>query len=264
MIAAAIIICACSAAALAVLFRIRRDCMLAHRRFVEATLPRLASAWSLQPCSVRPSFQDLMPGRALSLLRFMADLRRGSRLRWVNRTDTTMFFGCMKMHTILFIPEDGYNLPMLSIDIIFAGRRRVFVIEIIDTAGMADEYLQGQYDALLKLKPPADLMAEMPVTYWYKDLLPACSIHARLDAGSDDLMYATYCAYLDAYAAMVRDAQPAAENTAAVVRDRQRWYVRSLIDHGGPAVDVLAKLLGRDRARAYIFSTMFGYDEQGN
>lgn len=37
MIAACIIIIAGIAAALAVLFRMRRDCMLAHRRFVEAT-----------------------------------------------------------------------------------------------------------------------------------------------------------------------------------------------------------------------------------
>lgn len=242
-------------------YRMRRMSMRAHRRFVEATLPRLDSAYSLQPCTVRPDFQDLRPGRALGLLRFLADLRRGSRLRWVNRTDTTMLFGCMKMHTILFIPECGYNLPMLSIDIIFAGLRRVFVVEIIDAAGIPDELLNRHYLAMLRLKPPPDVMPEYPVTYWYRDLLAACSIHARLDAGSDDLMLVAYCAYLDAYARMVRDAQPAPDDTAEIMRNRQRWYVQSLIDHGGPAVDVLAKLLGRALARDYIWSTMFGYDD---
>lgn len=261
MVAAIMIAGAAVAAVALFLFRMRQSCMQAHRRFVDATLAHLDSAYSLQPCRVRPDFQDLRPGRAVGLLRFLADLRRGSRFRWVNRTDTTMLLGCMKMHTILFIPDFGYNLPMLSIDIIFAGRRRVFVVEIIDSAGIADEYLQGHYGAMLKLKPSADRMPEMPVTYWYKDILPECSIHARLGQEDDDLMYAAYCAYLEAYAAMVRDAQPAPESIAAVVRDKQHWYVQSLLDHGGPAVDVLAKLLGRDRARAYIWSTMFGYDE---
>lgn len=260
MIAALLVIIALFAAAIVYCFRMRRASTRCHRRFVEATLPRLDTAYSLEPCAVRPDFQDLRPGRALGLLRFLADLRRGSRLRWVNRTDTTMLFGCMKMHTILFIPECGYNLPMLSIDIIFAGSRRVFVVEVIDTAGIPDEHLQWHYQAMLRLKPPPDVMPEYPVAYWYRDLLAACSIHARLDARSDELMLVAYCAYLDAYARMVRDAQPAPQDIAEIMRSRQHWYVQSLIDHGGPAVDVLARLLGRDRAREYIWSTMFGYD----
>lgn len=260
MIAVALVVSACVAVGVTFVYRLRRSNMAAHRRIVEATLPHLDSTYVLEPCTVRPDFQDLRPGRAAGLLRFLADLRRGSRFRWVNRTDTTMLLGCMKMHTLLFIPDYGYNLPMLSIDIIFAGRRRVFIIEIIDTAGIADEYLQGHYAAMLALKPPADKLPEMPVTYWYKGLLPACSIHARLDASADDLMCETYSAYLEAYAAMVKGARPAAEATAALVRDKQRGYVQSLLDHGGPAVDVLAKLLGRERGRQYVLSTMFGYD----
>jgi len=261
MLAASIIVCVALAAAAVFLCRMRKSSMQAHRRFDDAALAHLDSADSLQPCRVRPDFQDLRPGRAVGLLRFLADLRRGSRFRWVNRTDTTMLLGCMKMHTILFIPDFCYNLPMLSIDIIFAGRRRVFVIEIIDTAGIADEYLQRQYQAMLRLKPPADRMPEMPVTYWYKDILAVCSIHARLGEEDDDLVYAAYRAYLEAYAAMVRDAQPAPESIAAVVSDKQHGYVQNLLDHGGPAVDVLAKLLGRNRARQYVWTTMFGYDE---
>jgi hypothetical protein len=212
---------------------------------------------------VRPEFQNLRPGRALGLLRFRADLRRGGPFRWVNHTDTTMLFGCMKMHTFLFIPEADYNLPMMSIDVIFTYSRRVFVIEIIDPAQIENEYLQKHYQSMLKLKPPSDVMPEKEVTYWYKDILAECSIHTTLDVKDDELMFTTYCAYLDAYAAMVRGAQPAPES-ADMVRDRQHWYVQSLIDSGGPAVDMLAKLLGQTRALAYIWSTMFGYDEQGN
>jgi len=251
-----------AAAALAiVLFRMRRAAVCAHNRFAARALAHLESAWSLQSCSVRPAFQDLLPGRALGLLRFRADLCRGGPFRWVNLTDTTMF-GCMKMHTLLFIPSPEYNLPMMSIDVIFAGRRRVFVIEVIDPARIEDAYLEQHYRAMLSLKPAAGVMPEAPVTYWYKDILAECSIHARLDAGCDDLMLQTYGAYLDAYAAMAREARPCPEHAAAV-RERQRWYVRSLIDNGGPAVDMLAKLMGRARADAYIWSTMFGYDEQG-
>jgi hypothetical protein len=219
------------------------------------------TAWSLEPCTVRPEFQDLRPGRALGLLRFRADLRRGGPFRWVNHTDTTMF-GCMKMHTFLFIPDQGYNLPMMSIDVIFAGSRRVFVIEIIDPARIEDTYVKQHYKSMLSRKPSSEKMPEKEVTYWYKNILAECSIHTTLDAKDDALMLETYCAYLDAYAAMVRGARPAPES-AEKVRERQHWYVQSLIDSGGPAVDMLAKLLGQKRALAYIWSTMFGYDEQG-
>jgi hypothetical protein len=238
----------------------RSQAVAAHRRFKEKALAHMQT-WNLQHCSVRPEFQDLRPGKTLGLLRFRADLRTGGPFRWVNLTDTTMF-GCMKMHTFLFIPDPGFNLPMMSIDIIFAGKRRVFVIEIIDPARIEDDYLKQHYQAMLALKPSPDIVPEKEVTYWYRDILAECSIHTTLGAKDDDLIFATYCAYLDAYASMARGAQPAPER-AGTVREKQHWYVQSLIDNGGPAVDMLAKIMGRKRALAYIWSTMFGYDEQG-
>lgn len=244
-----------------VFFSMRTKAMRAHRRFQDKALAHLET-WNLEPCSVRPEFQDLRPVKALGLLRFRVDIGRGGAFRWVHCCDTSMLFGCMKMHTLLFIPDPGYNLPMMSIDIIFAGKRRVFVIEIIDPAQIEDNYLKQHYQSMLKIKPPPDVMPEKEVAYWYKNILAECSIHTSLDAGDDELIFSTYCAYLDAYAVMTREARPA-PGSASVVRGKQHWYVQSLIDHGGPAVDILLKLLGRSQGLAYIWSTMFGYDEQG-
>lgn len=257
-----IILCSLIAAVVIVMYRMRRRAVAAHRRFADRAREHMDNAWNLEPCGVRPEFQDMRPGRSLGLLRFLADLRRGDRFRWINCTDTTMF-GCMKMHTFLFIPDHGYNLPMMSIDIIFAGKRRVFVIEIIDPAQIEDDHVKQHCRSILKLKPSADVISEKEVTYWYKDILAECSIHTTLDAKDDALIFSTYCAYIDAYAAMVKDARPAPEH-AQKIREKQHWYVQSLIDSGGPAVDMLAKLMGRERALAYIWSTMFGYDEHGN
>jgi hypothetical protein len=259
---AGIILCSLIAAIAIVLYRLRQGAVTAHRRFAEKARAHMDSAWNLEPFNVRPEFQDLRPGRSLGLLRFLADLRRGDRFRWINCTDTTMF-GCMKMHTFLFIPAHTYNLPMMSIDIIFAGKRRVFVIEIIDPAQIEDDHVQQHCQSMLGLKPSADVISEKEVTYWYKDILAECSIHTTLDATDDDLIFKTYCAYLDAYAAMAKGASPAPGH-AETIREKQHWYVQSLIDRGGPAVDMLAKLMGQERALAYIWSTMFGYDEQGN
>jgi hypothetical protein len=259
---AGIILCSLIVAVVIVMYRMRRKAVTAHRRFADRAHEHMENAWKLEPCNVRPEFQDLRPGRALGLMRFRADVRRGNPFRWVHHCDTTMF-GCIKMHTFLFIPEHGYNLPMMSIDIIFAGKRRVFVIEIIDPAQIEDYHVQQHCQSMLTLKPSADVMSEKEVTYWYKDILAECSIHTTLDATDDDLIFETYCAYLDAYAAMAKSARPAPEH-AEKIGEKQHWYVQSLIDSGGPAVDVLAKLMGQERSLAYIWSTMFGYDEHGN
>jgi len=49
----------------------------------------------------------------------------------------------MKMYTLLILPNYNYNLPMLSVDIIFMGGKRVFVIELIDPAGIRDDNLEA-------------------------------------------------------------------------------------------------------------------------
>lgn len=260
---ATIILCSFITALLFVYCRMRQKASRTHSRFKQHALKHLDTVWNLEPCMVRPEFKDLRPVKSLGLLRFKADVRRGGPFRWVHCCDTSMLLGCMKMHTLLFIPEHGYNLPMMSIDIIFVCSRRVFVIEIIDPAQIEDAYLKRNYQSMLCLKPSADEMHEEPVSYWYKDILAECSIHTKQKVKNDDSIFATYCAYLDAYAAMVKGAGPAPEH-AAQVRDKQHWYVQSLIDSGGPAVNMLAKLMGSERALAYVWSTMFGYDEQGN
>jgi hypothetical protein len=151
----------------------------------------------------------------------------------------------MKLHTFFFRPDPAYNLPMLSIDVIFIGAKRIFVIEIIDPAKISDKILPVHYERMRSLKPSPEKLWDMPVTRWYKDVVMDFSIHAKSDSSSDELLFETYKKYLDAYFAMVKDAEPISPEQNREVSRATEWYVDTLISKGGPAVDMLARLMGK-------------------
>jgi hypothetical protein len=48
------------------------------------------------------------------------------------------------------------------------------------------------------------------------------------------------------------------EELSATVRKSVKAYVDNLIGQGGPAVDLLVKLLGVSKQKEYVYTVMFG------
>ena len=232
----------------------------AHKRYDCYARELLKQHSQLMLCPVKEDYRILKPIKALGLFKVAGTLLKGDRFAWINLSNSTMGV-FMKLHTFFFRPDPAYNLPMLSIDVIFMGAKRIFVIEIIDPAKISDETLSVHYDRMRSLKPSSEKLGDMPVTRWYKDVVMDFSIHAKSDSSSDELLFETYKKYLDAYFAMVKDAEPISSDQSRKVFQATEWYVDSLISKGGPAVDMLAWLMGKEKMREYSRTVMFGLNK---
>jgi len=235
----------------------RREGTQQYEKYASYTKEVLAQNFDLKPCYVRDEFQLLKPWKAFGMFVNIADLKSGGKFKRVNAFESTLCL-FMKMFTILFFPDHKYNVPLLSVDIIFMGSRRVFVIEVIDTAKIEDENIRVHYEQMRALKPKVATLSQKPVTRWYKDIITDFSIHAQEDRSKDDVLFEIYQAYLAAYLDMVRAAQPLNEDLSATVQKSVKEYVDNLIGQGGPAVDVLVKLLGAEKQKEYVYTVMFG------
>lgn len=229
----------------------------AHKQYDAYAREVLSQRFHLKICPVKEEYRTLKPLKALGLFKVAGTLLRGDRFDWVNLSNSTMGV-FMKLHTFFFRPDPAYNLPMLSIDVIFMGAKRIFVIEIIDPAKIPDETLSAHYEHMRSLKPSFEKLEDMPVTRWYKDVVMDFSIHAKSNSNSDELLFETYKKYLDAYFDMVKDAGPVSAEQSNEVSRSTEWYVETLISKGGPAVDMLARLMGKEKMREYSRTVMFG------
>ncbi len=86
------------------------------------------------------------------------------------------------------------------------------------------------------------------------------SIHAKADRAADELLFETYKKYLDAYIAMVKEARPISSEKTREVERATEGYVGTLISKGGPAVDMLTRLMGKEKMREYSRTAMFGLE----
>ena len=243
--------------AVALIIKARREGARQYEKYARYTKEVLAQSFDLKPCYVRDEFQLLKPWKAFGMFVNIADLKTGDKFRRVNAFESTLGF-FMKMFTILFFPDYQYNVPIMSVDIIFMGGRRVFVIEIIDTAKIEDENIRAHYAQMRSLRPKVAPLRQKPVTRWYKDIVTDFSIHAQEDRSKDDVLFEIYQEYLAAYLDMVRAAQPLNEELRATVQKSVKEYVDNLIGQGGPAVDLLVKLMGVEKQKEYVYTVMFG------
>ncbi len=252
-----LLILAVLAAAGIYVFCAARESRRVHGRYDHYARELLEKHFQLVPGKIKEEYRTLTPLKALGLFKVAGTMSKGDKFAWINLSNATMGV-FMKLHTFFFRPDPAYNLPMLSIDVIFMGRKRVFVIEIIDPAQISDETLEVHYNRMRLLKPSSEKIADMPVTRWYKDVVTGFSIHAKADRLDDDLLFETYKKYLDAYIAMVNDAGSISPEQTQKVTEATEWYVNTLINKGGPAVDMLSRLIGKEKMREYSRTVMFG------
>jgi len=230
-----------------------------YARYDNYAREALAKNFPLQPHPIKPEFQYIAPWKALKMFQFRVDSRQADRLARINNIDATMFL-FIKMYTLLLRPSYDYNLPMLSVDIIAMGGKRVYVMEVIDPARIDDANKNACYDTMRKLSAELINFAPVPTRDWYKDFLADVSIHINAKSEDDDKLLAIFQAYLDAYIEMVKNAHKLDPEKSKKVRDGFELYVSTLLGKGGPAVDVFKKLLGPEKQQEYIRTVMFGLD----
>lgn len=230
-----------------------------YAKYDQYTREVLAQYEDLKPHAVKPEYVKVHPGKFpfLKLFKMVMDSREGERLKRVNTIDATMML-FMRMYTFLIRPDYGYNLPLLSVDFIFIGKKRVFVIEVIDPAKIADENKEKYYGVMRKKLPAVAGLEKGPERDWYKDFLSDVSIHAKGDNSHDDLMFEIYKTYLIAYLEMAKNAEPLSPEMSEKMKQGLNDYVTTLLSKGGPAVEVFEKMLGKEGQEEYVRTVMFG------
>jgi len=242
------------------MMRARSEGERMHKKYDSYTQEVLAQNFQLQQHSVKPEFQTIHPWKALKLFKIAVHSQRGERLARVNSLDATMGL-FMKMYTLLLRPNYNYNLPMLSVDFIFIGGRRIYVIEVIDPARIQDENIITHYAQMRARMPDVERFEEMEVNMeWCKDIVTDFSIHIKADREDDDLLFDIYKTYLSAYLSMAKKAAPLTPELSRQVQEGIEGYVSSLLAKGGPAVNVFNTLLGPEKQQEYVRTVMFGLD----
>jgi len=231
-----------------------------YEKYDSYTRETLAQSFQLKPYPVKQEYQKIHPWKALKLFKTFIESQEGEKFKRVNTLDATIGL-FMKMYTLLILPNYNYNLPMLSVDIIFIGGKRVFVIEIIDPARIKDENLETHYEKMRALKPRVDSLEKMKVEMeWAENVVTDFSIHRRAERTHDELLFEIYKSYLGTYIEMAKNAQPLSPDLSQKVQQGMEWYVTTLLAKGGPAVNVFKTLLGPEKQKEYIRTVMFGVD----
>jgi len=231
-----------------------------YEKYDSYTQEVLAQRFQLQPHPIKPEFQTIHPWKALKLFKIAVHSQKGEKLARVNSLDATMLL-FMKMYTLLLRPNYNFNLPMLSVDFIFIGGKRVYVMEIIDPAHIEDDNIRTHYAQMRARIPEVEKFEEMEVNMeWCKDIVTDFSIHINAERADDDLLFDIYKTYLNAYLAMAQKAEPLTPDLSKRVQEGIEGYVSTLLAEGGPAVNVFNTLLGPEKQQEYVRTVMFGLD----
>ncbi len=178
----------------------------------------------------------------------------------MNSLDVTMFY-FMKMYTLMIRPDYAYNLPVLSIDFIFIGDTRVYVIEIIDPAKIDDPNKDRCYAEMRRWSPRVAHFKQSKVSDWFFSFITDFSIHVTADRNDDVVLFEIYKTYLNSYLDMVERAEKVTPDQSRKLEDGLELFVTTLLDKGGPAVNVFKAFMGPEKQRDYIRTVMFGLEQ---
>ena len=161
--------------------------------------------------------------------------------------------GLMRMETVV-LSVTHRDVPLINLDYVKAAGKETQIVELYNTQ-IASEAEELQ-EAFRKIRDrDADLTDyTSPGKHWYDDILYPCSYHKTGKGVSDRLAGAARdCG--GAYISMLASA-PACD--PAEKQGRTRFFAESRLNSGGPAVDQVTKLFGRDTAERLILRHMYG------
>ena len=162
--------------------------------------------------------------------------------------------GLMKMETAVLAATEK-DAPLLNLDWVRAFGKETQIVELYDTQlTSGNEEALAEFDLIRRRDDDIPDIESKP--HWYDSILYPCSYHKagkgiteRLSAAAEDYMK-TFLRQLET--APTCDSEAKAEKVKA--------FAGRLFAEGGPAVDQVTKLFGRDTAKRLILRWMYGAD----
>ncbi|MBQ6374923.1 MAG: hypothetical protein IJJ45_10635 [Clostridia bacterium] len=162
-------------------------------------------------------------------------------------------FGLMRMETVI-LSVTHRDMPLINLDHVNAFGKETQFVELYDTQlTFEPKELQNAFQRIRERDD--DLEDHVSAgTHWYDDILYPCAYHKKGKGVSDRLAgSARDCA--SAYISLIASA-PACD--PAVKQGKIRSFAERLFANGGPAVDQVTRLFGRDTAERLIVRHMYG------
>ena len=161
--------------------------------------------------------------------------------------------GLMRMETVV-LAVSGKDVPLLNLDWVKAAGKETQIVELYDT--QLQPYPQ---DALAAFQTLRERDGELPDyaasgAHWYDEILYPCSYH-KTGKGITGRLNQAARAYTETFLEQL-DAAPACDPEAK--KAKTRAFAENLLSHGGPAVDQVTKLFGRETAERLILRHMYG------
>ena len=210
---------------------------------------------------VKPEYKVLQPFKYpfFNLFKFIVNSEEGNKLKRVNAINASMLI-FVRMYTFLIRPDYKYNLPILSVDIVFVGKKRTFIIEVIDPAKIEGENKEKYYNVMREKAKNVSALEERHTRDWYWNYIMDFSIHKKTDNKNDELLFDVYKSYLKAYLDMAKNADEVSPEQSEKHKAGFEEYVSNLLSKGGTAVEVFEKMLGKEGKEEYVRTVMFGLD----
>ena len=163
------------------------------------------------------------------------------------------FLGLMRMETAIIAPT-GVDAPLFNLDWVKAFGIETQIAELYDTqlqpwpdeCHNAFEFARDQY-ADLPDAPAGD-------AHWYDDILYPCSFHKKGRELTERMSQAAQD-YLTVYTELL-EATPTCDSAKKAAKVQA--FAEKLFEEGGPAVDQVTKLFGKQTAKRIILQHMYG------
>ena len=164
------------------------------------------------------------------------------------------FFGLMKMETIVIAPFEA-DLPLYNADWVKAFGTETQIAELYDT--QLEPWTEESQGKFLAIKTGFDNLPDAPSgEHWYDSVLYPCSIHKK-GKGLTDSFNKLAKEYTDLFVAELSAAEKC---PADLKKARVSEFAHKLVANDGPAVNMMAKLFGKETMQRIVLKHMYGVE----
>ena len=167
------------------------------------------------------------------------------------------FLGLMKMETIVIAPFEA-DLPLYNADWVKAFGTETQIAELYDT--QLEPWPETSQKKFLGIKAGfADLPDAPSGEHWYDSVLYSCSIHKK-GKGLTDSFNKLAKEYTDLFVAELAAAVATGKCPVDLKKARVSEFAHKLVANDGPAVNMMAKLFGKETMQRIVLKHMYGVE----
>ena len=160
--------------------------------------------------------------------------------------------GLMKMETVVLSAFEK-DVPLVNFDWVSAFGKETQLNEFYDT--QISPYPQEKLDEFMKIKDgDRDIADYVSAAAWYDGILYSCSYRK-----TGKKMTQRFSSATEKYAGTLMDQlNSAAACDPEAKKEKVREFAETLVEKGGPAVNQVTKLFGKETAERLILGHMYG------